>query len=224
MKNNGFIYVASVNKKFLSGAILSAESLRDHWPEANITLFTHEDWVDAQVESVFDSVITDGCPNHHRAKLWALDKTPYDLTVYLDADTEILSPEISTIFDQMTDADILMTKVRKYAGAIVAFPGGNLIDHCGVFMYRSDPHVIEFMKQWWDLYQKQHDGTWQWDTTLYPESLRPWDQWSFWWLMNKTEHKLKRDYFKDDARWNFVNTYRKTETDKDIIVYHHTIR
>lgn len=222
-QHNGFIYAATVKKQFLYSALMSAMTLKDHWPEANITLFTHEEWVDSQVEDTFDTIITNDVPHHHRAKLWALDKTPYDLTVYLDADTEILSSDISTIFDQMTNADILMTKIRKYAGAFVDFPGGKLVDHCGMFMYRNTPHVMKFMSQWWKLYQKQVDGSWQWDTSLYPEDLRPWDQWAFWWLMNKTDYKLNREYFKDDARWNFVNTYHKDETDKDIIVYHHTL-
>ena len=222
-QHNGFIYVATIDKKFLSSAVMSAMTLKDYWPDAHVTLYTHEEWVDNTLEDIFDNVITKDVPHHHRAKLWALDKTPYDLTVYLDADTEIMSSDISTVFDQMTDADIMMTKIRKYAGAFVDFPGGSLIDHCGMFMYRSDPHVIEFMQEWWELYQEQIDGTWQWDISLYPEDLRPWDQWAFWWLMNKTDYKLNREYFEDDARWNFVNTYHSDEVEKEIVIYHHTL-
>ena len=47
------------------------------------------------------------------------------------------------------------------------------------------------MKQWWLLYCKQDEGKWNWDTDLYPEYLRKWDMWTYWWLQNKTEHKIK---------------------------------
>lgn len=222
--NNGFIIVATLDKKFLNSATYCADSLKEYFPEAKITLFTQDDWISDHLYMSFDSVIG-GAPKHKRAKLWALDKTPYDITVYLDADMEIMSSEIKTIFDQIDDnTDLLITKIRGYNGKISKFPGGELTDHCGFFMYKKNEKTIKFMKEWWDLYQKQDSGEWKWDTKLYPEELRPWDQWSFWWLQNKTNYKIKIDYFKDDARWNFVNGYRYSETDKEIIIYHHTVR
>lgn len=173
---------------------------------------------------MFDKVVG-GAPHDKRAKLWALDKTPYDLTVYLDADVEIMHEDIQKIFDQIDEeTDLLITKIRGYNGKISVFPGGELTDHCGLFMYRSNTQTIEFMKQWWILYQKQQSKEWQWDTTLYPEELRKWDQWSYWWLQNKTEYAIRRKYFPDDARWNFVNGYKASETDKPIVIYHHTVR
>jgi hypothetical protein len=222
--SNGFIYVASVNRVFLQGAIFSATSLKDYYPDAHITLYTIEEWVTPSLYNTFDNIVTEGVPNHVRAKLWALDKTPYDLTVYLDADTEILHEDIANIWDEMTDADIMITKIRGYAGKINIFPGGELTDHCGMFMYRKSDKTMAFMKEWWELYHKQYSGEWKWDTELYPEELRPWDQWTYWWLQNKTDLAIKRDFFEDDARWNFVNAYKDDETDKPIVIWHHTIR
>ena len=133
----------------------SATSLKDYWPEAHATLYIPTEWYDPSLEDIFDNVVT-GAPDHKRAKLWALDKSPYDLTVYLDADVEIVHEDISLIFDQMTDtADIMLTKIRGYNGKISVFPGGELVDHCGMFMYRNTDKVKEFMNQWWELYQKQ---------------------------------------------------------------------
>ena len=223
-KHNGFIIVASYNKRFLDSAIFCAETLKEYYPEAHITLFTQDDWIESSLNIIFDNVIG-GAPNNKRAKLWALDKTPYDLTVYLDADVEIMHSDIQNIFDQIDDeTDILMTKIRGYNGKISVFPGGELTDHCGLFMYRSTPQVLEFMKQWWLLYQKQQSGEWKWDTSLYPNELRAWDQWSYWWLQNKTEYAIRRKFFEDDARWNFVNGYKASETNQPIIIYHHTVR
>jgi hypothetical protein len=42
---NGFLYVASQSAAFYKAAVNSAISLRDNYPEANITLFTHADFV-----------------------------------------------------------------------------------------------------------------------------------------------------------------------------------
>jgi hypothetical protein len=221
--NNGFLYVATCKKEYLTSACLSAESLRDHWPDANITLVTESNLYDPSLYDIFDLVVSDA-PNNRRAKLWALPRTQYKLTVYLDADVIVKHDDIRTIFDQMTDADIMMTKIRPYNGKISKFKGGELTDHCGMFMYRNTPKTLNFMEQWWELWLQQESGEWKWDTDLYPEYLRNWDQWAYWWLQNKTEHAITREYFPDDARWNFVNGYRKSETDKPIVIYHHTLK
>lgn len=222
--HKGFVIVASYKKQFLTSAILCAESLKDHYPEAHVTLFTETEWIDDSLHEVFDIVVGEA-PNNNRAKLWALSRTPYDLSVYLDADMEVMSSDITTVFDQMKDsADIMMTKIRPYNAKITKFPGGDLTDHCGFFMYRKTPKTINFMEQWWELFRKQQSKEWNWDTALYPEELRQWDQWAYWWLQNKTEHSINRKYFDDDARWNFVNGYLKSETTKPVIIYHHTVR
>ena len=118
MKNNGFVYVASVNKQFYNAALHSAQSLLDFYPEAKITLFTHETWVCDEAREIFDQIITDGVPNHIRAKLWALSKSPYDTTLYIDCDTTIQSEEISEVFDLLGDNDIIFTRNRPYNAKI----------------------------------------------------------------------------------------------------------
>ena len=190
MKNNGFIYVASKHKKFIKAARYSATSLKDFWPDSNITLFTHEKWVRNEDKALFNNIITQDVPDHIRAKLWALNKTPYDLTCYIDCDTWIESEEIQNIFEQYDfKSDITITKSRHYAASIdPTFKGGELNDHCGLFLYNNKPHTLEFMKQWWLLYCKQHSGEWKWDTDIYPEYLRPWDMWTYLWLQNKTKY------------------------------------
>ena len=223
--NNGFIYAASVHKQFLQGAIYSAISLKDNYPEAHITLYTIKEWITDDLYEVFDNIVYVDVPNHKRTKLWALSRTPYDNTVYLDADTEIQHEDIRLIFDQYkNDADIMITKIRGYGTKISEFPGGSLTDHCGMFLYKKNNKTIRFMKEWYDLYLKQDKFEWTWDTDLYPELLRPWDQWTYWWLQNKTDYKIKREFLDDDVRWNFVRTYKRDETDKPIVVYHHTIK
>jgi hypothetical protein len=228
--SNGYLYVASNQKGYLRSAIYSALSLKDYHPSANTTLATEKKWITDDLYDVFDNVIE--VSDHYRAKLEALPQTPYDLTLYIDADTEIRHEDISKVFDQMTDtADIMLTKTRDYASAEVYFPGGELRDHCGVFLYKKTPKVITFMEKWFEYYKKQKDfgeHNWPYDRNLYPSSLRFWDQFTFWWLQNKTEYAIVREYFQDpDARWNFVWPYEQEgrhECDRDdIVIYHRTL-
>lgn len=225
--HNGFLYVASVEKRFINAARYSASSLKDYWPDSNITLFTEEKFVDSSDYKLFDNIITKDVPSHIRTKLWALDKTPYKLTCYIDCDTWIESPDIQDIFNQHDKScDITITRARDYAASIKAkFKGGHLTDHCGLFLYNNKEHTLEFMRQWWLLYNKQCTGKWKWDTDLYPKYLRPWDMWTYWWLQNKTEYKIKRGYFPHpDARWNFVHVYKDKELDnKEIVVMHRPV-
>jgi len=220
----GFLYVASRIKKYHSSAVYSALSLRDYWPEANITLVTQKQWVTEEDKKLFDIIITEEVPNHIRTKLWALNKTPYDLTCYLDADTYIEHEDIRKIFENHNEnSDITITKARAYAASInPKFKGGELTDHCGLFIYNNKLHTLEFMKQWWLLYKNQRKYKWNWDTDLYPEYLRPWDMWTYWWLQNKTDYAIKRSYFPDpDARWNFVHIYKESELKGLPIVINH---
>ena len=224
MQNKGFVYVASKYYEFIQAARYSATSLKDFWPDSNITLFTHKEWITNDDTNIFDCIVTDDVPNHKRAKLWALDKTPYKLTCYIDCDTHIEHEDIQKIFEQYdVNSDITITKARRYAASIESkFKGGELTDHCGLFIYNNKPHTLNFMKQWWLLYCQQDEYKWNWDTNLYPEYLRKWDMWTYWWLQNKTEHKIKRSYFPTpDARWNFVYVYDKKELNGTEAVIHH---
>ena len=227
-KNNGFLYVASLEHCFITAARYSASSLKDYWPESNITLFTHKEWVTEADYDLFDNIITEDVPYHKRSKLWALDRTPYDLTCYIDCDTEIMHEDIQYIFDQHNiENDITLTKVRDYAASTDNyFNGGSLTDHCGLFVYNSKPRTLSFMNMWWHLYCDQQDKqAFNIEAAGYPTYLRQWDQFTFWYLQNKTDYKIKRGYFPDpDAKWNFVHIYRQEELQgHDMVICHRTI-
>lgn len=208
--------------RYLHSAYFLVGSIKDYYPEAKVTLYTEEKWSDEvkSREDMFDEVVY-GDFNNRRTKLYALSKTPYDITCYLDVDMYCDHEDISKVFDQLKPgSDIAMTNIRPYNAALVDFPGGKLTLHCGMFVYRKTEKVIRFFKEWWQLYLKQESGEWQWDTDLYPEELRPWDQWSFWWLQNKTDLALNIQILEDDARWNFVAGYRQDECKGPIVIRH----
>ena len=127
--NNGFLYVGSLSKVYYDAAVMSGESIKDYWPEANLTLFTHKRWVDDRAIRVFQNVVTD-VPVHCRAKLWALDQTPYNKTVYMDADTYCESEKIQDIFEELPDDyDMVMTENRPYNAKVVYFTNEKELRH-----------------------------------------------------------------------------------------------
>ena len=228
---NGFLIVASQMKEYLDSANYLANSIKDHYPEAHITLFVSskiEQYVD---RSAYDIVISEDVPNHVRTKLYALSRTPYtELTVYVDADMECMHSDVSKIWDEMPeDCDILITRIRPYNGKEDRWPGGatipkgRMIYHGGFFMYRSNPHTLEFMRRWWEDYKIQRSEPWPYPEEECRVSFAQWDQFTFWKLLTIDKLNVKVDVFDDDARWNFVNGYFPKEAKKEIVFWHHTI-
>jgi len=227
MQNNGFVIIATVHRKYVLSAANLADSIRDYWPEANITIYTTPDLLDGVDLSSADQVITDGVPSDRRAKLWALGKTPYDITAYLDADTVVVSPEIVNIFDQLGNDDIIFTKIRRYNSN----PKGYLdhpeyVRHGGVFVYNNKPDTIAFMERWWDLWLNTRSAE-IFNKTYpeYPDKMKEWDQFYLFYLATHTNHNLSLGFFENDARWNFVTGYLRSELNgTDPIIEHYTIK
>lgn len=228
---NGFLIVASQFKEYLDSANYLANTIKDNYPEAHVTLFTTSNMEKLADRSAFDHVIFEDVPSHVRTKLYALSKTPYtNLTVYVDADMECMHPDVSTVWDQMPDdCDILITKIRPYNGKEDRWPGGQTIPkgrmvyHGGFFMYRSNPQTLEFMERWWQDYYKQRQEPWPYSTEEIAKSFAQWDQFTFWKLLEVDKLPVNVQVFDDDARWNFVNGYFPSETKQPIIFWHHTI-
>lgn len=225
--SKGFVIIATSKKKYIASAIYLADSLRDYYPDAHITLYTTADMLVDVDTSTINNVVVEGVPHDRRAKLWALSRTPYDITAYLDADTVVVSPEISNIFDQLGDNDIIFTKIRKYNSN----PKGYLEDpeyirHGGVFVYRKTADIISFMEQWWKLWTTTRPADIFAETYPdYPQRMKEWDQFYLFYLCKHTDHKLKLGFFEDDARWNFVCGYKLSELGgQPPIIEHYTIK
>jgi len=218
-KNNGFIIIASQFYEYYEAAHLLIDSLLDYMPDANIALFAHKEWTndDSRCDKLF--MVHDAI-SHTRAKLWALSKTPFDKTVYLDADTCVMHEDVSKMFD--FDSDLIFTNIRPYAGKIAKFIGGEMVLHGGVFGYQSTPKVLKFMDRWWELYHKQRKGTW-WPGVEPKERLVTWDQLTLWWLTENEYSDLNINIYEDDARFNFVHLYKEDECEGEIVIWHYTL-
>lgn len=222
-ENRGFLYVATANHIFYRSALYSIESLKEYWPEAKVCLFTHEEWVDNRARKLCDIIITENVPNHLRAKLWALDKTPFDTTVYMDCDTEVMHDDICYIFDEIEsyDVDMAFTEILNYGVKTSAFPAGRMKLHCGLFLYKTNERTLSLMRDWWDSFIRFYDNNeWPFDEEWYPRDLQKWDTFGMWWLMNETHHKDKISYRMIDQRWNFLHTYKLEETNLPIVIWH----
>lgn len=226
---DGFVYVASGNSEYYKAAVRSAISLKDHWPEAKAALFTHEKLLVKSDEKHFDHVYT-GIPIHKRAKMWGMARTPFDRTLYLDADTEIRSENIKKVFDNLKKSDIMFTKIVSKVSKDRYIDHENQLDyHGGVILYNSDPLTLQLMQDWYELYRVQE--TCNWGTSQFAgfnSRMRPWDQFTIWYLLNRDVKysSIKHGFFPDNGHsFNYIHLFDDLSEYRDIeqIVYHYTI-
>lgn len=228
-KSKGFLIVASKRRSFYVFALNLIDSIRDYYEDADITLVTEERFIDSRAEELADNIIH--CNDHYRAKLWGMAQSPYDITMYIDADMQCEHEDIIKIWDEMKDHDVVFSALKKerdyiYAEYHFETPdvGVQVFDLCGgVCLYdMSKPIVREFMEDWWELTRKQMAKEW-WPEG-YPTSLQQWDQFSLWWLTKRDpKYKdLKIGIFDDDMRWNYYNAWnwKRTRPEGEVILRH----
>lgn len=190
----GFLYVGSVRKWFYNMACMSADSLRDVAPDANIVLYTHESFVDSRAKS-FDQIITN-IPYHSRAKMWCCARSPFDQTAYIDSDTLIVSDEVTSIFDEAKDNDIAFTPVLPNSAGRAEWQYADkemkhqLSCHGGIYVSKKTELVDDFLQTWFDEFHKQITTDNVSLQKYYPRENLAWDMLTLWRLMN--EEKFSR--------------------------------
>ena len=93
----GFVIVASKKHNFYLYALYLCESISDYYEDAKICLVTEERFLDGR-EEVADDVVL--CDDHYRAKIYGMAKSPYDITMFIDADMEVQHEDIVTVWDE----------------------------------------------------------------------------------------------------------------------------
>lgn len=233
--SKGFLIVASKNLNFYKYAINLAESIKDFYPEAKICLCTEERFLDGREEIADDLLM---CDSHYRAKLWALSRSPYDLTMYVDADIDCEHEDIAKVWDEIKDNDLVfheLTQEREKFYAIRHFNYHGQREKfrlCGgVCLYNlANPLVKEFMTEWYDLFYEQFDGQWRPDgfDDVTWDDLKDFDQTTLWYMTEKMDKykDLNIGIFYDDIRWNFFTQYQyenlKSIDDKPPILRHYS--
>lgn len=220
--NDGFLVVASKSSTFYFSAINLIESIKDYYPEAKTCLVVDKSISDDRV-SVSDYVVYTEKENDYRAKLWGMSKSPFDRTLYIDADMECVHEDIATVFDQLGDHDLMFTELNEHRDVVFKpsiFPAGRFELNGGVCLYNSSKQrVIDFMYRWWELYTLQKADMWwptdpatgEWDLVSYGDRQdnKWWDQFTLWYLLNKDEEwsDISVGIFEDDLRWNYYTKY-----------------
>lgn len=229
-KSKGFVIVASNKPNFYKYAINLIESIRDFHEDAQICLVTEERFIEDHGRELADKVIF--CDSHYRAKLWGMAKSPYDLTMYIDADMECEHEDIGNVFNEIKDHEVVFSQLtddRSYTYSEYYFDtpqGKQSFTLCGgVCLYdMTKPIVREFMWDWWVLTRRQMANEW-WPRG-YSESLKAWDQFSLWWLTEKEDKykDLKIGIFDDDLRWNYYNAlnWAITRPEGEVVLRHYS--
>eukprot|EP01104_Vermistella_antarctica_P004354 TRINITY_DN14822_c0_g1_i1.p1 TRINITY_DN14822_c0_g1~~TRINITY_DN14822_c0_g1_i1.p1 ORF type:complete len:413 (+),score=82.02 TRINITY_DN14822_c0_g1_i1:164-1402(+) len=170
-----YIYYCSHEERCpaMEEAIASATSLRHHSPGIeNITLFTNYKMTDPVFTQVRE--ITN-VPEvmAKRSKIIGMCQTPYEKTLYLDADTLILD-DLSSMFEILDVYDY--AAARRVNDRVFDSEHG-LQDsfNSGVLLYRMNHHVAQFYEAWQSHYLD------------FPES----DQRPMWQAMREPHVRLK---------------------------------
>lgn len=228
----GFVYVASLSEAYYKAAVRSAISLRDHFPEANITLFTHKTFFKECDRKLFDQIVLN-IPVHNRAKMWGMARSPYDKTLYLDSDTEIRSDRIKDVFD-ILDKDIMFTKIIPHVSSTRYIDEHNNLEyHGGVILYNNRSLTVDLIRNWYDNYFEQINIK-DWNNSKYAQynyKMQPWDQFTIWYLLRQDKYKdIKHSFFPDGGHeYNYIYLLESDSElnapyrDLEQIVYHYTI-
>lgn len=142
----GFVFVATGEEIYVDLAARAARTLKRHCPQYPIHLFTDKEMSDP----VFDQVHVEK-DRWFRAKIDALLESPFQRTVFLDADIHVVG-DISDIFSLLDRFDIAVahdqSRHRKSAhwhqNFTTAFPQFNT----GVIGLKKTSESSAFLQQW----------------------------------------------------------------------------
>lgn len=149
----GVLYIAS-REPYLSEAVASARSIRDHHPDLPITLDAPEEY---DAPPVFDAVRPLEDPSHDFSDSnLTSSEIPYEQTLFLDSDTYVTG-SLTPLFDLLDEHDLAASQDPTRTGTAghshshdvpETFPQHNT----GVLAYRDCSAVRALFDRWSDLY------------------------------------------------------------------------
>jgi hypothetical protein len=144
----GILYVAT-GKKYAQEAIKSARSFKQRMPDVPIAIFT-DDATPTEKEEIFDNVIILERPKfHYLDKVEALQRTPYEKTLFLDTDTYCVEScyELFALlerFDIAAAHSPVRVSTQNNGKCPLSFPELNT----GVIVYRNSREVCRVIEHW----------------------------------------------------------------------------
>ena len=140
--DQGLLYLAR-GKAFIAEAERSAQQAATVMPEYPIAIVTDRE----PNANCFNTVILDESPFEKRDKPWALQRTPYDRTIYLDTDT-YLADSIDGLFEILNAFELGLRRTRDQAHVPEdsPLPGTFPEFNAGVIAYRSTDSVMDMLE------------------------------------------------------------------------------
>ena len=151
----GVVYVATVQDRFLEEAFLSAETVKQRFPDLPITLFTDRPGHKLCTALQFDSIETiEGAEKFRSSwaggqlnRLRCLSRTPYSRTLHLDTDTRVLTEELPWLFDRLDDVEVAMVETAIDDSYSRSYSGYRMFN-AGLVLYRREEKVWRWLQAW----------------------------------------------------------------------------
>lgn len=146
---SGILYIA--RNQYVEEAIVSAKQARSEMGDINIAIITNQE-LD---HNIFDKIIQKNLDSDVSNKVFNLDKTPFEKTIFLDTDIYVNS-DIRDIFELLDTFDIAasISQIRnEHEVSNDAFPEFNT----GVIAYRDNKKISKFQDRWAEIYNRDKD-------------------------------------------------------------------
>jgi hypothetical protein len=145
----GLIYVATRAEAYVEQAAISARSVKAAMADLPVVLFTDQ----PAPEGTFDLVVpVESCGDGYRDKLLCMSRTPFERTLFLDADTYVVS-DLQDLYRLLDHFDLGAAHapnrvVLDLDQVPLTYPELNT----GVILYRQSPAVAQLLAAWVQIY------------------------------------------------------------------------
>jgi len=159
----GVLYVAAEEDKYVEEAFLSADSIKERFPDLSICLFTDRPSHPLCSTDRFDRVErTSDVSDFHLGRLrgsgprWSegllgrllcLRRTPYDYTLHIDTDTQVVTDELGALFTVLDDIDVAMVET-SIDDSYSRFEFGRPMFNGGLVLYRRNELTWVWLREW----------------------------------------------------------------------------
>lgn len=148
-KDRGVVYFVTGEARYLKECIFSAKSFKKYCPDIPITLFTDKKNIN---KSCFDEVVLiENDVNPFKNKVKYLYCSPYEYTLFLDSDTQVIKP-IEELFDYLHENDLAIANMCEIDRTCKPAKLINYIRYdyynTGVILYKKSTANDKFFEKW----------------------------------------------------------------------------
>jgi hypothetical protein len=155
MADRGILYVAAKQDRYVEEALLSADSVKRRHPDLSITLFTTLPSHPLCGLGCFDRIeAIDGAGGFNSRwaegqldRLRCLVRSPYELTLHLDADTRVVTDNLAPLFDLLDDHDVAMAETALDDSYSRQHFGRRMFNG-GLVLSRRNAKTAEWLAAW----------------------------------------------------------------------------